>query len=71
MKRQRYITPATEIAPLELQGSLMAVSVYGYNNSQSDDTITNGDGDGNSDGDGTIWFDSKENIFPGDDDFDW
>ena len=61
MKKQRYITPAMEIVPLELQGSLMAVSVYGYDQNRSIDTITNGDGDGefddDDDDDGTIWFD--------------
>lgn len=56
MKKQRYITPAMEIVPLKLQGSLMAVSVYEYNQKQSIDTITNGDGDGETEEDGTIWF---------------
>lgn len=59
MKKQRYITPAIEIVPLKLQGSLMTVSVYEYNQNQSFDTITNGDDDGvtEQEEDGTIWFD--------------
>lgn len=59
MKKQRYITPAIEIIPLKLQGSLMTVSVYEYNQNQSIDTITNGDDDGvtEKEEDGTIWFD--------------
>ena len=57
MKKQRYITPAMEIVPLELQGSLMAVSVYEHNQNQSIDTITNGDDVTEKEEDGTIWFD--------------
>lgn len=58
MKKQRYITPAIEIIPLKLQGSLMTVSVYEYNQNKSINTITNGDDDGvTEDEDGTIWFD--------------
>lgn len=59
MKKQRYITPAMEIVPLKLQGSLMTVSVYEHNQNQSIDTITNGDDDGvtEKEEDGTIWFD--------------
>ena len=59
MKKQRYITPAIEIVPLKLQGSLMAVSVYKYNQNRSIDTITNGDDDDvtEKEEDGTIWFD--------------
>lgn len=60
MKKQRYITPAIEIVPLKLQGSLMTVSVYEYNQNRSIDTITNGDDDDvteKEDEDGTIWFD--------------
>lgn len=59
MKKQRYITPAIEIIPLKLQGSLMAVSVYEYNQNRSIGTITNGDDDGvtEKEEDGTIWFD--------------
>lgn len=59
MKKQRYITPAIEIIPLKLQGSLMTVSVYEYNQNQSINTITNGDDDGvtETEEDGTIWFD--------------
>lgn len=56
MKKQRYITPAMEIVPLKLQGSLMAVSVYDYDQNQSIGTITNGD-DETEEEDGTIWFD--------------
>ena len=59
MKKQRYITPAIEIIPLKLQGSLMAVSVYEYDQHRSIDTITNGDDDREKEKeeDGTIWFD--------------
>lgn len=59
MKKQRYITPAIEIVPLKLQGSLMTVSVYQYDQNKSIDTITNGDDDGvtETEEDGTIWFD--------------
>ena len=60
MKKQRYITPAIEIIPLKLQGSLMAVSVYEYDQNRSIDTITNGDDDDvteKEEEDGTIWFD--------------
>ena len=59
MKKQRYITPAIEIVPLKLQGSLMAVSVYEYDQNRSIDTITNGDDDSvtEKEEDGTIWFD--------------
>lgn len=59
MKKQRYITPAIEIIPLKLQGSLMAVSVYEYDQNRSIDTITNGDDDSvtEKEEDGTIWFD--------------
>lgn len=60
MKKQRYITPAIEIVPLKLQGSLMAVSVYEYDQNRSIDTITNGDDAGvteEEEKDGTIWFD--------------
>lgn len=60
MKKQRYITPAIEIVPLKLQGSLMAVSVYEYDQNRSIDTITNGDDYGvteEEEKDGTIWFD--------------
>ena len=59
MKKQRYITPAIEIVPLKLQGSLMDVSVYEYDQNRSIDTITNGDDDGvtEKEEDGTIWFD--------------
>lgn len=59
MKKQRYITPAIEIIPLKLQGSLMAVSVYEYDQNRSIDTITNGDDDcvTEKEEDGTIWFD--------------
>lgn len=59
MKKQRYITPAIEIIPLKLQGSLMVVSVYEYDQNQSINTITNGDDDGVTEKEevGTIWFD--------------
>ena len=59
MKKQRYITPAIEIIPLKLQGSLMAVSLYEYNQNRSIDPITNGDDDGvtEKEEDGTIRFD--------------
>lgn len=59
MKKQRYITPAIEIVPLKLQGSLMDVSVYEYNQNRSIGTITNGDDDDvtEKEEDGTIWFD--------------
>ena len=59
MKKQRYITSAKEIIPLKLQGSLMAGSLYEYNQNRSIDTITNGDDDGvtEKEEDGTIWFD--------------
>ena len=57
MKKQRYITPAMEIVPLKLQGSLMAVSVYEHNQNQLIDTITNGDDVTEKEEDGTIWFD--------------
>lgn len=57
MKKQRYITPAIEIIPLKLQGSLMDVSVYEYNQNRSIDTITNGDDETEKEEDGTIWFD--------------
>lgn len=59
MKKQRYITPAIEIIPLKLQGSLMDVSVYEYDQNRSIGTITNGDDDGvtEKEEDGTIWFD--------------
>lgn len=57
MKKQRYITPAMEIVPLKLQGSLMTVSVYEYDKNRSIDTITNGDDVTEKEEDGTIWFD--------------
>lgn len=57
MKKQRYITPAIEIIPLKLQGSLMDVSVYEYDQNRSIDTITNGDDVTEKEEGGTIWFD--------------